>query len=204
FSHFDINATASLDPNAPALAFSLVDNIRITDPCLGDVEAPTITPPADIIVPATSPAGAVVNLEVTATDNCQNPVSVVCEPQSGSTFPIGLTIVACTAEDAAGNATISGFTFTVKNASEQVTDLIGEVNGLPILPGLKNSLVVKLFATEAALGGGSATAACGTLAAFIAEVSAQAGERQFAQDQADELIEAASRIRTVLGCAPAP
>ncbi|HEY5911943.1 MAG TPA: Calx-beta domain-containing protein [Verrucomicrobiae bacterium] len=31
FGHFDINATVSTDPNAPALAFSLVDNVRITN-----------------------------------------------------------------------------------------------------------------------------------------------------------------------------
>lgn len=31
FGHFDINAGVSTDPNAPALAFSLVDNVRITN-----------------------------------------------------------------------------------------------------------------------------------------------------------------------------
>jgi Calx-beta domain len=42
FTHFDINPSASTDPNAPALAFSLFDNIRITNfPTVVSVEATT-------------------------------------------------------------------------------------------------------------------------------------------------------------------
>jgi Calx-beta domain len=44
FTHFDINPGASTDPNAAALAFSLFDNIRITNfPTIVTVEATTPT-----------------------------------------------------------------------------------------------------------------------------------------------------------------
>jgi len=202
FSHFDINGTASTDPNAPALAFSLVDNVRVTDPCLGDVEPPTVTPPGDIIVPATSPAGAVVTFTATATDNCPSSVTVVCEPASGSTFHIGVTPVICIAEDSAGNTAISSFTVTVKGAAEQITDLIGLVGNMPILPGLANSLLAKLQSSGASLSRGVIPATCGTLAAFVAEVSAQAGKKEITPGQADQVTQEASRIRNVLGCVP--
>jgi hypothetical protein len=202
FSHFDINATASVDPNAPALAFSLVDNVCVTDLCLGDTEPPTLTLPADITVPATSPAGATVYFNVSASDNCPNPVTVVCEPPSGSTFPIGVTTVACVAEDAAGNTTVDGFDVTVKGPAEQIADLIGLVESIPILPGLANSLLVKLQAAGAAVSRGSMTAACGELAAFVNQVSAHAGKTEISPELADQLIQEATRIRTVLGCIP--
>jgi hypothetical protein len=45
-----------------------------------------------------------------ANDNC-GVASVVCSPPSGSAFPVGQTIVTCTATDTAGN--IAGCTFKV-------------------------------------------------------------------------------------------
>jgi hypothetical protein len=76
-----------------------------------DKEAPVITCPADIRV--TSQVGtsrAVVNFNVSATDNC-GAVTVVSTPASGSTFPMGTNIVRNTATDASGN--VSTCTFLV-------------------------------------------------------------------------------------------
>lgn len=203
FSHFDINGSASTDPYAPAMAFSLVDNIRVIDPCLDDHEPPTITTAGNVIIPATSPVGAVVAFDVTASDNCPNQVTLVCEPPSGNIFPIGTTTVTCIAEDASGNTTLISFTVAVQGAAEQIIDLIGYVQAIPILPGFANSLVVKLQEASAALSRGEANAACGVLKAFIAEVSAQAAKREITQAQASQLIHDASRIGDVIGCAPA-
>ncbi|HEX2831609.1 MAG TPA: HYR domain-containing protein [Thermoanaerobaculia bacterium] len=64
-----------------------------------DDGAPTITVPDEVRVAATSAAGAVVTFNVTATGGA----TIACSPASGSTFPIGTTLVTCTATNAAGS-----------------------------------------------------------------------------------------------------
>lgn len=70
--------------------------------------APEITVPANITAEAMSPAGAVVSYGVSAT----NDATIVCSQPSGSTFPLGVTTVNCTATNAGGSDTDS-FTVTV-------------------------------------------------------------------------------------------
>jgi hypothetical protein len=55
----------------------------------------------------------VVNWSATASDLVSGSVAVTCLPASGSTFPLGITAVSCTATDAAGNSASAGFTVTV-------------------------------------------------------------------------------------------
>jgi hypothetical protein len=66
-----------------------------------------LTPPVvnvdDQTVEATNPAGAVINYVATAVDNVDGPLTPTCNPPSGSVFPLGSTLVTCTATDAAGN-----------------------------------------------------------------------------------------------------
>ena len=57
----------------------------------------------DLTVQATSPNGIVVNYTATATDAQGRPLTPVCTPPSGSVFPVGQTLVTCTATDQAGN-----------------------------------------------------------------------------------------------------
>lgn len=79
-----------------------------------DTTPPVISATADSTVPATSPSGAVVTYTTpTATDNVDGTVPVSCTPLSGSTFPIGSTVVTCSATDAAGNSAQSTFTVVV-------------------------------------------------------------------------------------------
>lgn len=80
--------------------------------------APVLTMPQEITADATSPAGAVVTYEVTATDSGV----VTCTPPSGSTFPIGITTVLCTATNATGTASGS-FPVTVLDGSGPVLDV---------------------------------------------------------------------------------
>ncbi|GBF94287.1 hypothetical protein Rsub_06909 [Raphidocelis subcapitata] len=62
-----------------------------------DTTPPVFDPAlANINVPATSAAGAVVTYNPTATNN-GGPVAVTCAPTSGSQFAIGTTLVTCTA-----------------------------------------------------------------------------------------------------------
>src|SRR5437016_11169720 len=67
-----------------------------------DIEAPSLSVPANISVNATSVSGAVVNYLLYASDNVAV-ASVDCTKPSGARFPIGTTSVTCTASDAAGN-----------------------------------------------------------------------------------------------------
>ena len=47
------------------------------------------------------------------TDNIDNNPQLSCQPPSGSTFPVGVTTVGCTAADSAGNTSAASFTVTV-------------------------------------------------------------------------------------------
>ncbi len=80
-----------------------------------DTEPPSITCSPDITV-NTGPSVTGVNKSytVTASDRCSN-ATVVCNPPSGSLFPIGSTTVNCTAADAAGNASSCSFSITVNS-----------------------------------------------------------------------------------------
>lgn len=66
---------------------------------VNDTQAPSITCPANISVPATAGFdGAVVDYPApTVTDNCPGAPAPVCNPASGSFFPIGVTTVTCSA-----------------------------------------------------------------------------------------------------------
>ncbi|HMB23458.1 MAG TPA: HYR domain-containing protein, partial [Anaerolineales bacterium] len=79
-----------------------------------DLTAPTLTLPADITTPATSPAGAIVSYSASATDDVDPSVSVTCSPASGSLFAVGTTTVNCSASDVAGNTASGSFQVTVQ------------------------------------------------------------------------------------------
>src|SRR5262249_43225345 len=70
---------------------------------VNDTQSPTLTLPANITAEATTPSGAVVTYNASASDNCDAAVTPACNPASGSTFPIGLTTVNCTASDSHAN-----------------------------------------------------------------------------------------------------
>jgi hypothetical protein len=106
-----------------------------------DSEAPKITCPSNITVPAqTGVCGAIVSYAAPATDNCPG-VTTVCTPPSGSTFPFGTTTVTCTATDASGNKATCSFTVTVTGSPDgQITppvchNIVGSVpEGQPCYP----------------------------------------------------------------------
>lgn len=100
----------------------------------GDTIPPTITVPNNMEVETADPSGgggAVALYEVTATDdvdgtatleedgititqdNVNGSITIACNPPSGSQFPIGDTLIDCTATDAAGNSAAASFTITV-------------------------------------------------------------------------------------------
>jgi hypothetical protein len=171
---------------------------------LRDLSGPVLTTPAPITVNATSPAGALVPYTATATDPFDPAPTLSCVPPSGSTFPIGLTTVSCTATDLATNSTLKTFTVTVlvdvSTAVTQMNALIAQVNGLSGVPSAtKNSLVVKLNAAKAFLAQGNRIGACGKLTDFITEVNSQSGKK-LTVAQANSLRTAAQAIKTTLLC----
>ena len=80
-----------------------------------DTVAPVLSV-SPVTAEATSAAGAVVTLPVTATDSVDATPTISCTPASGSTFPIGVTLVSCVAVDDSGNASAAAtFTVTVRD-----------------------------------------------------------------------------------------
>lgn len=81
------------------------------------IPAPTITCPADITV-SNDPmeCGAVVNYpDPIVTDACPAGFTVVCNPPSGSFFPVGTTTGTCTVTDPCGGSASCMFTVTVND-----------------------------------------------------------------------------------------
>jgi hypothetical protein len=86
-----------------------------------DSTPPTIGNLSDITVVSDAGAcSALVNFQLTATDNCAI-ASLTANHPSGSAFPIGTTSVQATATDAAGNSSSRSFNVTVTNANPVVS-----------------------------------------------------------------------------------
>jgi hypothetical protein len=118
-----ITSSAALNPSDTALyandhdgpgqiIISYTPDEPIVLPPDVDLFPPTLTLPDDIVVDATSPSGAVVDYSFSATDSSGVATSS-CAPASGSTFPIGVTTVTCSATDSYDHTATGTFTVTV-------------------------------------------------------------------------------------------
>jgi hypothetical protein len=77
--------------------------------------------PSNMAVEATGQSGAVAAYaSPTASDNIDGAIAVTCAPASGSTFPIGVTTVTCTAIDSHGNTAAASFTITVADTTAPI------------------------------------------------------------------------------------
>jgi hypothetical protein len=81
-----------------------------------DTTPPTLILPSTINVQAGSSGGAVVSYSVSAVDDRDPNPAVTCAPSSGSLFPVGATLVNCTATDASNNSTSDSFAVKVAEA----------------------------------------------------------------------------------------
>jgi len=91
--------------NSAACVFSVI---------VVDSERPVITCPANVAVGAISgQTSAVVNYPPPNVNDNSSVVTTGCLPASGSSFPLGVTTVTCTAADAAGNKSSCSFTVSV-------------------------------------------------------------------------------------------
>jgi hypothetical protein len=82
-----------------------------------DTTAPVIKTPADLVVEATSPAGAAATFAATASDLVDGSVSVSYSAAPGGTFALGTTNVTVTATDAAGNTASATFKVVVRDTT---------------------------------------------------------------------------------------
>jgi subtilisin-like proprotein convertase family protein len=115
------NAPAQFPVGTNLVTWVVTDTSGNTNFCqqrviVRDTQPPIINCPANITVNA-SPGQCSSNVAftVTATDNCAGTPMVVSAPLSGSSFPVGTTLVTCTATDASGNTNSCTFTVTVRD-----------------------------------------------------------------------------------------
>jgi probable HAF family extracellular repeat protein len=92
-----------------------------------DNAAPQVIVPADLIVEATSSAGAVTTFVASANDAITGSVPAVCTPASGSALTLGTTSVTCSARDGAGNIGTGGFNITVRDTTAPTLALPGRL-----------------------------------------------------------------------------
>jgi Tol biopolymer transport system component len=134
------NATITVTDSVGQNASDSIEGLLITPPAgngtggnnTGGIpsywQAPVITVPDDITVQAIGPEGAPVSFQVTATETLEGDTYTLptppynylnCDHKSGETFPIGVTVVTCTAigqvwEDGLRHTTQESFTITVE------------------------------------------------------------------------------------------
>ena len=96
-------------------------------PDVEDTIAPTLALPSDMEIQSDNDRGAKVQWTVSATDNVDSVVEVICDPSSGKIFPIGETDVLCVATDKAGNSSYGSFLVTVLPQTN-------EGKAFPVLP----------------------------------------------------------------------
>jgi hypothetical protein len=80
-----------------------------------DTSPPVLTLPGNTAVEATNSSGATVSFTASARD--ANPVVPImsCTPASGSTFPVGVTVVTCSATGASGLTANASFIVSVQD-----------------------------------------------------------------------------------------
>jgi hypothetical protein len=138
---------------------------------VSDLSKPAVTVPGPITVEAAGPAGAPVTFEVTATDafdgalvgsrapTCAR-VSTFALPvpvASGATFPIGDSLITCSASDLAGNAGTASFTVVVRDTTPPTPSLPAAITATADASG---TAVVAFTATGTDTVGGVIPAAC--------------------------------------------
>jgi hypothetical protein len=115
-------AGAVLTPGVHPVTITVSEGLHLSASCSTTVTVEDKTPPK-ISCPGSiwkycAPDGTNAFFDVTAKDSCGGPVTVTCEPPSGSFFPAGGTWVKCTATDTAGNSSECSFMVNVTGASQ--------------------------------------------------------------------------------------
>lgn len=93
---------------------------------------PQINCPSNLVLNTDSGQGSKSNVAytATATDYRGSNLVVSCVPPSGSTFPLGVTPVNCTATDASGNTATCTFTVTILDEQRPALAVVGNFRGI--------------------------------------------------------------------------
>src|SRR5438067_2843654 len=92
-----------------------------------DTTGPAVTAPTALAAEATSADGAVVSYDSSASDLVDGAVPTSCSTPSGSTFPLGVTTVTCSATDAHGNSGSARFEVAVVDSTPPTLALPGTI-----------------------------------------------------------------------------
>lgn len=116
----DANTTVACDAiDAAGNASSASFKISVVD-----TTPPTLSVPGDTMVEATGPSGATGTFVATTSDIVDGDLDAACTPPSGSVFPLGDTLVTCSAIDAHHNAAPDKtFTFSVVDTTAPVVNV---------------------------------------------------------------------------------
>ncbi len=111
FTEISVDGGATWIPAPESLRIELDNLVKTPGDTCGTL---SIFCPPDTSVTTTNPAGKVVYYGTPGTVGGCPPITVTCNPPSGSTFPVGVTTVTCTATDAQGNTASCSFSVTVR------------------------------------------------------------------------------------------
>jgi hypothetical protein len=111
-----------------------------------DTTAPVLNVPGNQTLESLSAAGAPATFAATGTDAVDASLAIACSAASGDTFPLGTTIVTCTATDDAGNATSGAFSVTVRDTTAPLLSDVTPSTGM-LWPPNHNMVEVGLHYT---------------------------------------------------------
>jgi hypothetical protein len=92
-----------------------------------DTAPPVLRLPSGVVEEATSNLGARVRFSTSAIDQVDGAVPVACTPSSGASFPLGTTLVTCSAVDRSGFAAVADFLVTVLDRRSPAIKLPGDL-----------------------------------------------------------------------------
>jgi uncharacterized repeat protein (TIGR03803 family) len=141
-----VTFTSVFTPGTHTITFTASDGFtnascQTTITVEADTTPPTLVRPANVRVEFVNETGARAEFPVPmATDDCSGSAPVSCVPASGSVFPIGTTLVVCTATDEAGNRAECTFTVTVLGARGLKEAMLAELRVLKARGGRRDAL----------------------------------------------------------------
>jgi hypothetical protein len=164
-----------------------------------DTTAPVIELRPITAIP-NGPDGTLLGWDTHPTDNADFSPTVVCEPESFEyVFPIGDTMVTCTATDDSGNSSTGSFNVHVLSAAELLRQAKDSLVEYGVEPNLRRSLTAELEAAARAAERGNDSATCSAITDYQDHVRAQAGKKLSAET-AEALLVNAEFIRRIVPC----
>ncbi len=106
---------AAKDPITSLVGYAMF-NVTVKD-----TSPPTFKVPNSILRQADNPQGTKITYDANASDTVDGSAVTTCDPPSGTTFPLGLNQVKCTATDQSGNTAETSFSVIIgQTPSEEI------------------------------------------------------------------------------------